>query len=75
MSAHESLRLRCSADSPRDAANHLALDVRLPLSLAAMTALALLPRCPCGLDLCVDVSPREALGSLRDLAAREAGAR
>ena len=36
MSAHELLRLRCPADSPRDAANHLALDVRLPLCPACV---------------------------------------
>lgn len=75
MSAPDPMRLRCPADTPDDATNHLALDVRLPLSLTAMPALQRLPRCPCGRELHIDVSPRGSLDALRGLAAREAGGR
>ena len=51
------MRLRCPADDGSDPARHLALDVRLPLSLDAvpglLRALARV-RCPCGKTLGID---------------------
>lgn len=53
MSAPGPLRLRCPADSPREADRHLAIDVRLPMPVcSALTALSRL-RCPCGEALVV----------------------
>lgn len=52
------MRLRCPADTssdPRAQGNHLAVDVRLPLSIdATASVLRLLPRCPCGEELAID---------------------
>ena len=64
MDAHAPLRLRCPADSPREADRHLAIDVRLPLSIEAVAALAeRIPRCPCGQEIGIDTrtpeGPRE----------------
>lgn len=54
------LRLRCPADSPREADRHLAIDVRLPVALEAVAAVAAgLPRCPCGAALAIDTRPVE----------------
>lgn len=51
------MKIRCPADSPDDAARHLAIDVRLPLCITGtLTALSRL-RCPCGKDLVVDTRP------------------
>jgi hypothetical protein len=51
------MKIRCPADAPDDPGAHLALDVRLPLTIGGtLTALSRL-RCPCGKGLVVDVRP------------------
>jgi len=54
------LRLRCPADSPREADRHLAIDVRLPLPIGpALSQLSRL-RCHCGEELVIDTRATEA---------------
>lgn len=61
MAATEMMRIRCPKDSPREADLHLAVDVRLPLSLDALPVLVrALSRCRCGAEMAVDGRP-EAL--------------
>ena len=51
------MKIRCPADAPDDPGAHLALDVRLPLTIGGtLTALSRL-RCPCGKGLVVDARP------------------
>jgi len=50
------LKIRCPADSPDDAAQHLAIDVRLPLCMSGTSPLLRL-RCPCGKGLVIDARP------------------
>lgn len=55
MAATETMRVRCPKDTAREADAHLAVDVRLPLSLAAIPKLLrALGRCPCGAKLVID---------------------
>ena len=53
------LRLRCPKDAPREADRHLAVDVRLPLTIDALPSVMRaisehLLRCPCGAELAID---------------------
>ena len=58
MSASAPLRLRCPADSPREADRHLAIDVRLPCDVRILARLAKgLPRCGCGAKLAIATEP------------------
>ena len=51
------MKLRCPADDAADPGAHLALDVRLPLTIGrTLTALSRL-RCPCGKGLVVATRP------------------
>jgi hypothetical protein len=50
------MKIRCPADDVTDPGAHLALDVRLPLTIGGTLPLLRL-RCPCGKDLVVDVRP------------------
>ncbi len=59
------MRIRCPKDAPREADRHLAVDVRLPLTLDAIPRLLRgLGRCPCGADMAIDT---------REVAAHAAG--
>jgi hypothetical protein len=57
MEALPPMKIRCPADDVTDPGAHLALDVRLPLTIGrTLTALSRL-RCPCGKGLVVDTRP------------------
>lgn len=56
------MRVRCSDDGKTEG-THLAVDVRLPLSLSAMgTVLSLLSRCPCGASMVIRYDDTPAIG-------------
>jgi hypothetical protein len=61
MAAHETMRVRCPKDAPREADRHLAVDVRLPLPMTAIPRLLrALGRCPCGEKLVIDAGGERA---------------
>ena len=60
MTAPVPLRLRCPADSPREADRHLAIDVRLPLPIGPALSQLSQMRCHGGEELVIDTRATEA---------------
>lgn len=63
MSALPPMRVRCPADDPSDPGAHLALDVRLPLTIGKHFDVLARLRCPCGGRMVIETRPAPPLGA------------